>query len=393
MWLIWLLLFAMMVVISAYAGYWYRTQEEQGKPVFSGDYLTGINFIINDETDKAVDHFIKMLAVDSDTVETHLALGKLFRRRGEVDRAIRIHQNLIARPTLDDHYRDQSFFALGCDYLSAGMLDRAEKIFLELAKTNTLTVAEPALVMLLDIYQQEKSWQKAIETAVQLQMITKKDQSKTIAHFYCELAENAMQRHDQENTLYFIEQAICVDNRSVRAYLMRSNLCVKQQQYEEALAYLKKIAEDDPRYLSILLPHIVIAFEMLAKYDELRAYLQSISERYPASGILQINASVLQKQQGMEAATAFVKDFVRKHPSIAGVVLYLQLATASLQGQTSDDLFLLQNIMKKMLAKIARFQCIDCGFSGNTLHWLCPGCKQWGSVLPLAVCEEKLAQS
>src|SRR6185437_9888897 len=113
------------------------------------DYLVGLNFLLNEEPDKAVDVFIKMLEVDSDTVETHLAVGKLFRRRGEVDRAIRIHQNLIARPQLDKVYREQSLFELGQDYFSAGVLDRAERIFLEVVDVKEYTI--PALHILLDI--------------------------------------------------------------------------------------------------------------------------------------------------------------------------------------------------------------------------------------------------
>lgn len=391
MWVIWLLLFSMIVVLSAYAGYCYRLQEENKKlPSFSPDYLAGINFIINDETDKAVDHFIKMLAVDSDTVETHLALGKLFRRRGEVDRAIRIHQNLIARPTLDSEYRDQSFFALGCDYLSAGMLDRAERIFLELLKEKKLM--EPASHMLLDIYQQEKAWIKAIDIAKERGLLLKEDQGNMIAHFYCELSEQALQRRDTATALHYLDQANAIDAFAVRPSILRASILMQQHQYKEALQYLIKIGDKDPRFLSDILPMIVTAHDMLHQHEELQAYLHTVAERYPSSGILTVTALVLQKAQGEAVASAFVKDFVRKHPTIAGVVLYLQLTTVSLQGQTRDDLFLLLTIMKKMLAKMAKYQCMSCGFSGNTLHWLCPGCKQWGSVLPLSSTNEKVVQ-
>ena len=137
---------------------------------------------------------------------------------------------------------------------------------------------------------------------------------------------------------------------------------------------------------------VVTAHEMLHQHEELQLYLHAIAERYPSSGILTIFANVLQKLKGEKAASTFVKDFVRKHPTMAGVVLYLQLTTSSLQGETRDDLFLLLTMMKKMLAKIAKYRCLSCGFSGKTLHWLCPGCKQWGSVLPFAFTDEKAVQ-
>src|SRR5690348_11264177 len=151
------------------------------------DYLVGLNYLLNEEPDKAVDVFIKMLEVDSDTVETHLAVGKLFRRRGEVDRAIRIHQNLIARPQLENAYREQSLYELGQDYLSAGVLDRAERIFQELA--NDKSHAPAALKTLLDIYQQAKDWEKAAETAIRYENVTRQNMQPVIAQYYCELAE------------------------------------------------------------------------------------------------------------------------------------------------------------------------------------------------------------
>src|SRR5690242_4385196 len=152
--------------IAWYLGYRSRPREEAPrKSNLPRDYLVGLNFLLNEETDKAVDIFVKMLEVDSDTVETHLAVGKLFRRRGEVDRAIRIHQNLIARPQLEKVYREQSLYELGQDYLSAGMLDRAERIFLELVSAKSHSAQ--ALRTLIDIYEQEKDWENAVKTATQ----------------------------------------------------------------------------------------------------------------------------------------------------------------------------------------------------------------------------------
>src|SRR6478736_1140125 len=153
----WLFMVAIAFGVAWYLGYYSRPRRDSiQKMNLPRDYLVGLNFLLNEEPDKAVDVFIKMLEVDSNTVETHLAVGKLFRRRGEVDRAIRIHQNLIARPQLDKVYREQSLFELGQDYFSAGVLDRAERIFLELVEVKSFSAK--ALRALLDIYQQEKDW-------------------------------------------------------------------------------------------------------------------------------------------------------------------------------------------------------------------------------------------
>src|SRR3990167_1046957 len=184
----WVLLYLISILIAWALGYFMRLKEMPGRKfMLPRDYLVGLNFLLNEETDKAVDVFIKMLEVDSDTVETHLAVGKLFRRRGEVDRAIRIHQNLIARPQLEKNYREQSLFELGQDYLSAGMLDRAERVFLELV--NAKSHAAQALKILIDIYQQERDWLNAIDMAERYESATRQNMQPVIAHYYCELAD------------------------------------------------------------------------------------------------------------------------------------------------------------------------------------------------------------
>src|SRR3990167_8803541 len=185
---VYVLLFFICLGAAWLLGYHSHSKDETPHKVnLPRDYLIGLNFLLNEETDKAVDIFIKMLEVDSDTVETHLAVGKLFRRRGEVDRAIRIHQNLIARPQLEKIYKEQSLFELGQDYLSAGMLDRAERVFIELVQAKTH--AAQALRILIDIYQQEKDWENAIKVAGQYEAVTRQPMQQVIAHYYCELGE------------------------------------------------------------------------------------------------------------------------------------------------------------------------------------------------------------
>ncbi|MBV8803080.1 MAG: lipopolysaccharide assembly protein LapB, partial [Gammaproteobacteria bacterium] len=215
---IWLLLVLAGLSCAWYLGYHTRLKRFAAEKLnLPRDYLVGLNYLLNEEPDKAVDVFIKMLEVDSNTVETHLAVGKLFRRRGEVDRAIRIHQNLIARPQLDKAYREQSLFELGQDYLSAGFLDRAERIFLEILNIKEYSV--PALRALLDIYQQEKDWENAIQIAKKLAVATKKPTKHMIAHYYCELADNAFHKNQNEQATDYLQQALDSDENCVRASL------------------------------------------------------------------------------------------------------------------------------------------------------------------------------
>jgi lipopolysaccharide biosynthesis regulator YciM len=327
-----------------------------------------------------------MLEVDSETVETHLAVGKLFRKRGEVDRAIRIHQNLMARPQLERLHREQSLFALGQDYLSAGMLDRAERIFLELI--NAKSYSAQALRMLIDIYQQEKDWENALKTAEQYQSVTRENMQAVIAHYYCELAEVAQYTHHQV-ALDYLQQALIADPACARSNLLQGKILKEQGDYEAALTCLKKIKEQNPDYLSEAIDLLALCYEQLQKGDELIAYLKQLVEEYPRVPVVLILAERIRKWNGDKVAAAFVADYVRRYPSLRGMYLLVNLYMSSVEGRTKEDLHILKNLMKKILAHTPDYQCISCGFSGKSLHWHCPGCKQWNTVLPNHSLEEE----
>ena len=171
-----------------------RDEFEDAPAPLNIDYLKGLNFLLNEQTDQALEHFLQMVRVDDQTIETHFALGSLFRRRGEVDRAIRIHQNIIARPDLAAEQRDQALFSLAKDYLGAGLLDRAEKLFVRLAQGSRFQVQ--ALENLCRIYEQEKDWEKAIDAGQRLELLGGRSLALQIAHYYCELAESAAAKGD-----------------------------------------------------------------------------------------------------------------------------------------------------------------------------------------------------
>ncbi len=380
--ILWLLLFFAALVSAWYVGF--RTQRD-GDPVkkinLPRDYLLGLNFLLNEEPDKAVDVFIKMLEVDSDTVETHLAVGKLFRRRGEVDRAIRIHQNLIARPQLDKAYRDQSLFALGQDYLSAGFLDRAERIFLELVEIKSFSA--PALRALLDIYQQEKNWDKAIQIAKKLESVTKKSTQSDIAHYYCELAEIAFKKGQNEQANHYLKDALDTDRQCVRASLLQARYEMNLNNYKAALKSLKRIKTQNIDYLSEAIDSLAICYEALNEEDEIVEYLMQVLHEHPHVPAVLILSERLRKWKGDKVAANFVADHVRRYPSINGLHLFINLYLSNAEGPARDDLLILEGLAKTLLADKPDYQCVSCGFSGKSLHWQCPGCKKWSSMKPL----------
>lgn len=376
----WLLILLGGIISAWYLGFRTRS-DSNSKMNLPRDYLVGLNFLLNEEPDKAVDVFIKMLEVDSDTVETHLAVGKLFRRRGEVDRAIRIHQNLIARPQLDKSYKDQALFSLGQDYLSAGVLDRAERVFLELVDIKAFSIS--ALRALLDIYQQEKEWESAIQTAKKLEAIAKMNMQSVIAHYYCEIAEIAFAKGQKEQAAISLNHAYEVDRQCVRASLLQARLEISRQDHRSAVKSLQRVKSQNPAYFSEAIDSLALCYEMLNEEETLIEYLTQVLSEHPHIPVVLILSERIRRWKGDDIAANFVADYVRRYPSIRGLYLYIDLYLANTEGRVRDDLLILQSLIKKLLADKPDYQCSSCGFSGKSMHWQCPGCKQWSAVKPV----------
>lgn len=383
-------IFLISIGLAWYVGY--RTNpmfEENRRMELHRDYLVGLNFLLNEETDKAVDVFIKMLEVDSDTVETHLAVGKLFRKRGEVDRAIRIHQNLIARPQLDKIHRESSLYELGQDYLSAGMIDRAERIYQDLS--NEKTHAPQALQILIDIYQQAKDWDNAIKMAQKYQSLTRKSMQPTIAHYYCEMAEAEFANKAYSEARAFLDKAEDADKNCARASLLYAKVLMALGDETTALRYLKKIKKQNPDYLAESIDMIATCYERMQREDQLVIYLKKLVDEFPQVPVVLILAERIRKWKGDKVAAGFVADYVRRYPSLRGISLFINLYISNAEGRAKKDLEILQNLMKKLLADKPDYQCSSCGFSGKSMHWQCPGCKQWSTILPVYSLEEVTA--
>lgn len=344
-------------------------------------YFQGLNFLLNEQPDKAIEVFIQMLEVDSDTVETHLALGNLFRRRGEVERAIRIHQNLIARPTLDKSQRSLALLELGQDYLKAGLFDRAENLFLELAEIRVHT--EQALRFLVHIYQQEKEWDRAISASRKLARVAGRSQDEVIAQFYCELAEQAFAEQDFAQARRLVGDAFAVDRKCVRATILLGKIEAAQGRHREALKSWKKIEEQDPTYVGEVVGLVAASYQELQDEGGLYEYFDGLLRRHGGVTLMLALADVIKKRDGVQAAAEFVANWLRRQPSVQGLhgLLALNLVTADPSSQA--DLNLLQGIISELLEEHQGYLCQECGFRGKTLHWQCPGCHRWNSVKPI----------
>ena len=345
------------------------------------DYFLGLNYLLHDRPDKAIEVFVKALDVESETVETHLALGNLFRRRGEVDRAIRIHQNLVARSTLDVRQRSLALLELGLDYMRSGLFDRAENLFLELLD---IGMYQPqALRHLIDIYQQEQDWPKALEYSSRLETVSGENRATERAHFYCEQAQEQLDRGARDEATDLLDKALLVDRRSVRASLLSADLAAAARDFERAIQHLKRVELQDIEFLPEVLPRLAKYYRALERPQDFREYLTRLASlRAGVSATLALS-ELLAEQEGLEEAKRYIVHELKIRPTIRGIDRFIDYVLESASGETRDDLQVLKETAIRLIAGKATYKCGQCGFAGRALHWQCPGCKSWSTVKPI----------
>jgi lipopolysaccharide biosynthesis regulator YciM len=353
-----------------------RTSPNRYRPA----YLIGLSHLINEESDKAIETLVKLLEVDSETVEIHMALGKLYRQRGEVERAIRIHQNLIARPTLGRQQRSDALFALARDYLHAGLFDRAEALFKQLAEERSHS--QKALEELLLIYQQEKEWSRGIEVAQRLHRTTGKTRNRMVAHFHCELADEAIIQREFGTAKRQAKLALSVDSDCVRATILLGDLACTQGDSKRALKYYHQIEQQDSEFLPLVLPSIGRCMEKSGNQRGWLDYLRSMREKYNHPTLQSSYAKLQLEQEGSQAAEQSLLDDLEKRPHISTVAGLVELAKNHEVARDSRLLSVVGDALNKLAAQRPSFQCRRCGFVGKTLHWQCPSCKEWSTIKP-----------
>lgn len=380
-------LWPLLLPAAAWSGWWVAMRSMADKASrqsnhLSREYVVGLNYLLNEQPDKAVDIFIKLLDVDSDTVETHLALGSLFRRRGEVDRAIRIHQNLIARPQLSVVERKESLLALGQDYMSAGVFDRAERIFLEVDELGGSRELR-SLHGLLAIYEQEKSWENALEVIKKIELSKGQSMHTQAAHYYCEIADQALKINQYDKAQQATRQALSIDKQSVRASLLQASLDMKQFRFKPAISALKRVQQQDPEFLTEIIDKLIVCYRELDLMGDCVEYLQQTIEAHPRASTIFVIAEYLRSENDMDAAIDFVSEKLEAHPSIKGLNRLIFWHLESAHGKVKDKLQMLYDITSKFLDNKPVYRCGHCGFGGKHLHWHCPSCKQWGRMKPI----------
>jgi lipopolysaccharide assembly protein B len=339
-------------------------------------YFQGLNFLLNEQPDKAIDSFLEVAKVDSQTVELHFALGNLFRRRGETERAIRMHQNLIDLPDLDDQVRLQALTELGQDYLKAGLLDRAEDIFNKLLGT---ACEEEAKRNLLEIYQVGKEWLKAIEIARELPDVAS---HLEIAEYYCELAASEIMRSRPDSARGYLEQAMLRNRKCVRASLLQGDLLLQEGNVAGAIESWQRIEQQDPIYLALVAQRLLDAYRKLEQPTAAIALLSGYLECYPSLDLLEVVYQLVLENDGVDAAYRLVRSEIQRNPTLLGLEKLMSARLPLVAPEVRPDVELARTIIQGYTKRLSRYRCDNCGFKARQFYWRCPACGGWETSSP-----------
>ena len=347
-------------------------------------YFRGLNFLLKEQPDKAIESFLQVAKENPQTVELQFALGSLFRRRGEVDRAIRMHQDLVNRDDLPAEQREEASFELAEDYFKAGLLDHAEQVLTRLDEGG----AGPEVHRhLLDIYIQEKDWAKAVDAAKKLEVSAKRNYQKEIANYHCELAITEEVHGRGAAAEAHLAQALAANRKCVRANLLRGEWLARAARHAEAIEAWKAIEHQDPAYFGLVAEGMVESYKALGRGAEGLALLRGLQHRYPGLDLLNVVYQVSAEQEGDEAAWRLVRDEVRRNPTLVGLDRLIDAELVRAPAERRQDLQLMKNLVHSHAQALAVYLCENCGFKARQFFWQCPACGGWETFPPRRTAE------
>jgi lipopolysaccharide biosynthesis regulator YciM len=377
------LLLVVLFVVAAGLGWFFARYTANRKPMpaarVSAEYFQGLNFLLNEEPDKALEVFMRMVDVDADTVDTHFALGSLFRRRGETERAIRIHQNLVARPDLPKAERARALNELAEDYLKAGLFDRAEQIFGQLASGGTLPAH--GYRGLVRIYELEREWEKAIAAMDQLAALSRGEGSNVVAHYCCELAQEAIDRGDYVAARHWLKRARNADPGGVRGALLRATVAQREGDQNLAIRLFDRALAQDGGFIPDVLPQLRHSYGELGKPEVFQKKLEESLAKHPEWRPGVAFSAIVDGRFDDPVTRRCVADFVTSNPILTDI---LETLRPTLQeGGADEAVRRISRGLRRIAQASPRYRCSVCGFSGNVLYWQCPSCRSWDTTRPV----------
>jgi lipopolysaccharide biosynthesis regulator YciM len=375
----WLLAFPLFFVLGWLAARVDIKQVVTESRALPNSYFRGLNFLLNEQPDKAIEAFLEVVKLEPETIDLHFALGALFRRRGELDRAIRMHENLLEREGLAEEQRLRAQGELGQDYLKAGLLDRAEEVFGKLLQTPQHGLAR---TYLLEIYVQEKDWQKAIDAARELEKDTSKPLNADIAHFYCELALLDAAKGNPDAAAAHLQQALATNRQSVRANLMSGDLDAAAGQHEAAIADWRLVETQSSAHMALVVERVLGSYRQLGRIDEGVLWLRALYARQPSQDVFSALYLAVSETEGALAATQLAREELRRNPSLRTLDRLLEAQLINAEPGERELLQVEKTLVAAHSQRMMRYQCDSCGFKAKQFFWRCPACGRWDSFDP-----------
>ena len=342
-------------------------------------YFRGLNFLLNEQPDKAIESFIEVVKVDPQTIDLHFALGSLFRRQGETERAIRMHQNLLDRPTLPADKRTMATYELAQDFHRAGLLDRAENLFRKLDGT---PFEHSALSHLIEIYETEKDWQKAIRAVQRMETLAKQPYFREIAEYHCELAQAALLRGDAAAARDEIDQALATHRGCARANLIAGDLAAQSGDWRAAIDAWQRIESQNPAFLALAADRFAGAFRRLSDLPGGIRLFRNYQSQYPSLDLLNALFTLTLEHDGPDAAATIVKDELARNPTLIGLDRLLEAQLLASPPERRHDLELVKGLVGQHIKRLGLYKCDNCGFRARQYYWRCPGCQKWETYSP-----------
>ena len=339
-------------------------------------YFKGLNFLITNQHDKAIEAFSEAVQANTDSLELHFALGSLFRRRGEVDRAIHLHLNLLQKKELEPQQRMAVSAELAQDYLKAGLLDRAEELFESLDDDR---YRQPALRALLEIYVREREWERAVKAATELERLSGVPFRIEISHYYCEMAVKSQLANDAHSARFELEQALNANKNCVRANILLGDLEAEANAYSAAISAWKRIEFQKPEYLGLIAPKLLNGYRALKQTNIGLALLKTYLQTYQLSSLLNVLFEATLAEDGAESAAKLARNELIKKPSLNTLDQLLQ-ARAIVEVSHEQDTQLMQQAVRHAIGNRTAYHCEQCGFKAKYHHWQCPACNAWEAL-------------
>jgi lipopolysaccharide biosynthesis regulator YciM len=343
-------------------------------------YFKGLNFLISDQHDKAVEAFSEAVQANTDSLELHFALGSLFRRTGETDRAINMHLNLLDKKELTANQKSAVKAELAQDYLKAGLFDRAEELFKGLDDTR---YRQPALRALMEIYVREREWTRAIETATELERLSGVPFRQEIAQYYCELAMNELIAQNQDAARNQLHKALDANKNCVRANVLLGDLEASTGAHQAAISHWKRIEFQQPEYLGLIAGRMLKSYRASEQLKDGLAQLNTYLETYKLPSLMSVLYEATLAEEGAEKAAKLARNELIRQPSLNTLDQLLQaraMADETKNRRGNQDIQLMQQTVRNAIGNRAAYHCDQCGFRAKQFHWQCPACNAWESL-------------